>query len=459
MRRLSPVLSLLLGTLLSGLCFGQSQAVLPTSSQEEWAGKEIGVMITLDLNVYVPDTYRYETRSTLPSVSVFNPSHLNTDQWIRSAREAGARYAVLVAKHGTGFCLWPTREHGYSVKNTPWEGGQGDIVADFIRSCKKYGVKPGIYYSTGSNAYYGNHNGTFDSPDSVGIYNKMVLAQLKELYGGYGKLFEIWYDGGVTPSAKGGISDEVTQLVLRYQDKAILFQGPAACFNLVRWVGNENGKAPYPMWSRADTTTASNGVVEIKGLNGNPDGPIWCPAETDVPLRLNSAWEGGWLWHAGQDSTVRPLRELVDLYYSSVGNNTNMILGMVIDTSGRFPERDSTAFSQFGKEIARRFAKPIPTTGGSGKEYTLSLGKFPVTVNQVVLSEDISRGENIRQYAVQALMNGQWETVATGISVGHKRIQAFKAIKTNRMRLTIQQSEGTPFLKSFAVYDVTENPL
>src|SRR6185437_14020617 len=262
-------------------------------------------------------------------LSIFHPSGLNTDQWIAAAKSAGAKYAVLVAKHGTGFSLWPTKANDYTISKTPWKKGKGDVVADFIKACKKYGLRPGIYYSVNSSTLYEAKDHMSD--DARKKYNKVVLEQLTELWTQYGKLFEIWFDGGIRPTSKGGVSDEIATMIKKFQPNAILFQGPASSKNLIRWVGNENGNAPYPMWSRADTVTQSNGMSEIKGLNGSPDGNIWCPAESDFPSRSKSAWEGGWFWRANHEEDVLPLSGLIQRYYTTVGRNTNMLIGMAID--------------------------------------------------------------------------------------------------------------------------------
>ena len=225
-------------------CSGQSQKsnILPTPQQANWANEEIGVIIHLDTNIFAPDTYKYNHKETLPSLSVFHPSKLNTDQWIAAAKSAGAKYAVLVAKHGTGFSLWPTKVNNYTISKTPWKNGKGDVVADFIKSCKKYGVRPGIYYSVNSSTLY--EAGDHMSDDARKKYNKVVLEQLTELWTQYGKLFEIWFDGGIRPTSKGGVSDEIAAMIKKFQPNAILFQGPASSKNLIRWVGNENGNAP-----------------------------------------------------------------------------------------------------------------------------------------------------------------------------------------------------------------------
>ena len=426
--------------------------VLPTHQQMNWANAEIGVIIDIDMNIFAPDTYQYNKKETLPPLSVFHPSKLNTDQWIAAAKSAGAKYAVLVAKHGTGFSLWPTKVNSYTISKTPWKNGKGDIVGEFIKSCKKYGVKPGLYYSVNSNTLYNAGNNMSDSARKM--YNKVVLKQLTELWTHYGKLFEIWFDGGILPTSKGGVSDQITTLIKKYQPKAILFQGPSSCKNLIRWVGNENGDAPYPMWSWADTTTSSNGMSEIKGLHGNPDGHIWCPGESDFPNRLKSAWEGGWFWRANRDEDILPVSGLVERYYTTVGRNTNMLIGMAIDTSGQFPEKETSIFAEFGKEIRKQFAKSIAETKGSGNELILKFGSHPVTVNTISIMEDIAKGENIRKYSVEAWINNKWESVCEGISVGHKRIQNFNPVQTDKLRLSILQSAQKSVLNKFAAYYV-----
>lgn len=435
-------------------CNGQSMknTVLPTTQQNNWANAEIGVIIHLDMNIFAPETYKAGQKKTLPPLSDFHPSKLNTDQWIAAAKSAGAKYAVLVAKHGTGFSLWPTKANDYTIGHTPWKNGHGDVVADFIKSCKKYGIRPGIYYSVNSSTLYEAGSSMTDSARRA--YNKIVLEQLTELWTHYGKLFEIWFDGGILPTSKGGVSDQIAALIKKDQPQAILFQGPSSCKNLIRWVGNENGDAPYPMWSRTDTTTSSQGIVEIKGLNGNPEGRIWCPAESDFPSRKKSAWEGGWFWRADRDQDVLPVSGLLQRYYTTVGRNTNMLIGMAIDTSGQFPKQETANFAEFGSEIRKQFSKSIAETKGSGNEFVLKFGSRPVTVNTISIMEDISNGENIRKYSVEAWINNKWESVCDGISIGHKRIQNFNPVQTEKIRLRILQTTQKPAIKQFAAYYV-----
>lgn len=192
------ILPIIASALLS-TAFAQPKEILPTKAQLKWADAEIGVMYHLDMQVFEP-TYEFRKDwNYQPDVSKFNPKELDTDQWIKSAKAAGATYAVLVAKHCSGFSLWPTKAHEYSVKNSPWKNGQGDIVKDFIASCKKYGVRPGLYASASVNAFLRvNNPGRVLSGNAADQenYKEVVRTQLTELWSQYGELFEIWFDGG-----------------------------------------------------------------------------------------------------------------------------------------------------------------------------------------------------------------------------------------------------------------------
>lgn len=449
------ILFTLWGILIFGVCTNKSlaQLVIPTNEQAEWAEAEIGVIIHLDINIYAPETFRYDDKNTLPPLNVFNPGQFNTDQWLESAAKIGAKYAVLVAKHGTGFCLWPTKAHDYHVGNTPLRGGKADIVADFIASCKKYNIKPGIYYNTNVNTLYGASFKKF-SLEEQQAYNKIVLQQLTELWTQYGKLFEIWFDGGVMSDETKGIASGVTALIKGHQPQAILFQGPSSCNNLIRWVGNEDGRAPYPHWSTSDFTTSSLGVEEIVGLNGKPDGKIWCPGEADFPNRKKSSWNGGWLWRDGQEKHIFSSDELVDRYYTSVGHNANMLVGMVIDTSGMFPSPDALVFKEFGEKIQHIFKNPYATSKGKGEIINMKISRLPTKIDHIVVKEDIAKGERIREYKIEAWIHGSWKTICKGTSIGHKRIHKIPQIETTKIRINITKYVATPQIKELSVFEI-----
>jgi len=272
--------------------------ILPTPAQLEWSEGEIGVIIHLDVQVFEPGYSFREQWGYTPDPSVFNPTQLDTDQWIATAKSAGATYAVLVAKHCSGFSLWPTKAHDYSVKSSPWRDGRGDIVGDFFKSCKKYGLRPGLYCSAACNAYLNVDNpGKVRTGDPAGQarYNQIVETQLTELWTNYGDVFYIWFDGGVLPPEEGG--PNVVPLLKKLQPRAVVFQGPHDWPSLTRWTGNERAEAPDPFWNTTSNLTSDDGTVEVDGLGGDPNGTQWVCGESDMPNRCQkNAFQGGWFW-------------------------------------------------------------------------------------------------------------------------------------------------------------------
>lgn len=425
--------------------------VTPNEIQRRWADAEIGVLIHFDMPVFNPG-YNWRKWGNHPDASTFNPSALDTDQWIEAAVRLGAKYAVLVAKHCSGFSLWPTEAHGYSVKNSPWRDGKGDIVADFVASCRKYGVKPGIYASTSANGYLHVDNPGLvqkGAPVSQEQYNAIVVKQLTELWSNYGDLFEIWFDGGVLAKDKGGAN--VLPLVERLQPKAVAFQGPYGHPNLIRWVGNEEGVAPYPCWATCDSTTNADGTIVVEGLNGDPKAAYWCPGESDFTLRWNRSFQGGWFWHADQDSMMFSVEELMHKYETSVGRNTNMLLGIVVGSRGLVPDADVRRLEAFGKAIHEKYDNAQAEVSGTGRELTIKFKK-PTTIDRLILQEDISKGERVLEYKVEGYADGAWKDICQGTNIGHKRIETFEPTAVKRMRLTVTKSKAEPQIKSFRAY-------
>ena len=451
MRHLRFVLLACILTILAGSCRDSSEVVCPNAIQQEWAEAEIGVLLHMDMQVFVPD-YNWRNYGSHPDPSTFNPTELDTDQWMETASKLGAKYAVLVAKHGSGFSLWPTEAHDYCVRNSSWRNGKGDIVADFIASCKKYGIKPGIYANTNANGYLYTDRGRVKEggPVSQVEYNAVVAKQLTELWSNYGDLFEIWFDGGVLTPKEGGA--DVLPLVKKLQPNAIAFQGPLGHDNLIRWVGNEQGTAPDPCWATADSTTNSDGVKIIEGLHGRPDAPFWCPGESDFTLRYNSSFEGGWMWHEGQDSLMFSLDELMEKYETSVGRNTNMLLGVVIDNRGLIPDADVQRITEFGEAIRENYGTPTVQTSGKGSNLTLKL-PAPTLVDRVILQEDIAKGERVLTWHLEGVTpSGETLTLCEGTNIGHKRIAKFDPVEVVSFRLVADTYKAKPIILNFAAF-------
>jgi alpha-L-fucosidase len=437
-----------------------SELVLPSEAQLEWMDLGIGVIIHLDVQVFEPDYEFREQWGYTPDPAVFNPRELDTDQWIATAKAAGAQYAVLVAKHCSGFSLWPTEAHDYSVKSSPWKNGEGDIVGDFVKSCKKYGLKPGLYCSAATNAYLNVDNpGRVRSgdPEEQANYNRLVELQLTELWGNYGDIFYVWFDGGVLPPEEGG--PDVVPLLKKLQPNAVVYQGPHDWHSLTRFTGNERGEAPDPFWNTTNDLTSDDGTVEVDDRGGAPDGTRWVCGEADLPNRSQSqAFQWGWFWREGDERYLYSVDHLVERYFTSIARNTNLLIGMVIDPRGLVPEADQHQFEQFGDRMRQILSEPVAKATGSGDSLSLALpvGSAPT---MLVIGEDIAQGERVRRFEVEALMDGTWTKIWAGTVVGHHRIERFEPIRATELRLIILDSVATPQIADFSVWEVAQSLL
>lgn len=431
----------------------QDRLVLPTAEQLAWADAEVGVIIHYDLTSYHPG---YDFRShwgELIPPSDFNPEKLDTDNWIKTAKDMGARYAVLVAKHCTGFCLWPTAEHDYSVKSSPWKNGQGDVVADFFASCKKYGILPGLYYSASCNQF-----ANADNPGKVRNgsekdqerYNELVLSQLKELWSHYGEVFEIWFDGGCLKPSDGGA--DIMPLLKRLQPHAVVFQGLREAASLVRWCGNERAEAGENCSSIFRYSDMHDDGTTERPDSGDTFGDVWCPAECDMPGRDPArANANGWFWAPGEDETVFPAEVLFERYLKSVGRNGNLLVGMAIDSSGRVPEKDASELKKFGDTVRNAFSEPI-NDGFIQKSET----EFELSSNgeraYAVMGENIEKGERVTGYTLSAQdKEGKTVYVYSGTVISHKRIIEIPEGAVS-LKLKITSFKKAPELRFFKVY-------
>ncbi len=446
-------------------CYAQpTNPVKPTATQLTYSEAELGVIFHLDLEIYKPEVFwkqhmgREAITKALP-LDLFNPSKLDTDEWIRAARAMGARYAILVAKHTSGFSLWPTKAHPYNISGTPWKNGNGDIVKDFIASCNKYGILPGIYCSYAGNAYFNVDGGRVlhgTEQDRL-QYNEMYTTMVTELWGGKeygnGKLFEIWFDGGIPEVASGG--PDLKPIVDKYINKSTnVFNGPVYAKNIVRWVGNETGDAPYPFFIPTRLKVNDQGFYLPENYHGDPLGTNWVPGESDFPLREDNTWvQAGWFWNA-KNQRVLSATALLEKYYTSVGSNTNMLVGIVIDTAGVIPVEDQAVMQEFGDRI-KKFDTPLARASGKGPLLVIKL-PVPQKINTVLIQEDIRAGQLVQSYKVEGLVSGNWQLLCKGITIGHKRIQRFEPATVSAVRLTITDQTGSTTIRNFSVYHMEE---
>lgn len=453
--------------LLANICvMGYSKTVskqipLPTKAQLAWQDAEIAAVFHYDLHVF--DSVQYnqvQNRITpIPDMNIFNPSCLDTDQWIRSVKEMGARIAIITATHETGFALYQSDVNPYCMKALKWRDGKGDIVRDFVNSCRKYGVLPGVYIGIRWNSFLGVHDfmmpndGSKFQANRQAFYNKMCEGMTEELMSRYGDLAIVWYDGGGHGPELGG--PDILPIVEKYQKNIVFYHNSQRAD--IRWGGSETGMVPYPCWGTYPFpySHSKNQDFVFRDNNrllkvGDPDGRFYMPAMSDTPLRgYNGRHE--WFWEPYDEGHIQPLDSLVKMYCNSVGHNSTLILGVTPDNRGLVPSPDVDRMREFGKEIRRRFGVPLASTQGSGDRLCLKLGRT-CRIKAVVLREDIKAGERVRRYKVEGKVNGKWTVLSSGSCIGHKRIDLLEDVAVSELRLLVEKSADIPHIADFSVY-------
>lgn len=400
----------------------------PTPDQARWQDAEIGMFIHLAPNTWSGKEY---DDLSVP-LSEINPTELDTDQWVRVAQSLGAKYIVFVAKHAGGFCMWQTDTTGYSVKNTPWRGGHGDVLADLAASCRKAQMPLGVYLSPTDARHHAGGGGVTADPAQQTSYDKVYREQLTEVLGRYGHMFEVWFDG----STHIPIGD----VLKRYAPHAAIFQSQ---FATIRWVGNEEGIAPYPAWNATTREALQRGAT---AADGDPDGEVWLPNECDVSLPST------WFWNPHSDGTIKSVPELMHIYESSVGHGANLLINAPPDTTGRIPEAEASRLAEFGAEIRRQYGHPLASAHGEGAVVEIRL-TAPEEIDRSIVQEQIRDGERVRSYEIDGRQGGAWKTLCTGSAIGHEKIDHFAPTRVDAVRLRILESAGKPEIRSFEVFE------
>ncbi len=436
----------------AGGAFAERSLPHPTPAQLAWQDFELGIVFHFDLPVFAPSGWT-QLRGTLDP-NLYQPRKLSTDQWLEAAKAMGCRYAIFTATHFNGFLQWQSDLYPYGLKQTGWHGGKADVFGDFVKSCHKYGIAPGVYLSCHGNAYWKvwRYRVNWGQGGEGQVqFARMGAKMTEELCSRYGPLCEIWYDAGLLRPDDGG--PDVLPVVDKYQKKIVFYHSPQRREH--RWIGNESGVAGYPCWatmpdlSAAERAHKESGARQSRDLlaHGDPEGKLWSPAMVDVPIRNHE-----WFWRPNDDHKVYPPSALVEMYYNSVGRNGNLILGGTPDRDGLIPEADLRSYSEFGKEIRRRFGKPLAATRGNGNLVQLKLPR-PARIDHVSIMEDIANGERVREYVVEGLVPGnQWQKICEGSSICHKRIQKFAPLEVAAVRWRATKSAAPPRIRQLAVY-------
>ena len=362
----------------------------------------------------------------------FNPSELDCEQWFDVIKKAGAKYAVLVCKHHDGFANWPSKYTDYSVANTPWKGGKGDVVREYVDACRKYGLKVGLYYSPAE----------FGSKDKEAKdYDQYFINQISELLSNYGRIDYLWFDGCGSENHK--YDTERIVKVIRALQPGILI------FNMwdpdTRWVGNESGYAHMPNYNTVNSLSFSVFTEIEEKLQGDR----FLPVECDFRMRRYN-----WFYSDKDSETVKSMDELMGIYYYSIGRGANILLNIGPDRRGLLPDKDSQRLIEFGEEVKKRFAKPLHTDFSKSDDIYISEFSEPVLLNHVILSEDINNLNAASEFSIRAYPYefGPPVTVYIGKTIGNKMICSFPAFFTKKIELVIEKSEKEHTLTGMSIY-------
>ncbi|WP_296704603.1 alpha-L-fucosidase [Algoriphagus sp.] len=439
----------------------QNQVPIPTPAQLNWQNAEMVAVFHYDLHVFDGKVYNqaYNRITPIPDYNIFNPQKLDIDQWVKAAKDAGVKIAILTATHETGFALFQSDSNPYNMKALKWQDGKGDLLRDFKSSCEKYGIQAGVYIGIRWNSFYGIHDFMVEGESDFAKnrqehYNTMVEGMVKEIFTNYGDWAMVWFDGGAHGPEQGG--PDVLSIFEKYQPKGLFYHNLQRAD--MRWGGSESGTVPYPSWGTFPYPSIGSGEStreEISKDNfallktGDPDGPYYIPAMSDAPLRGFGGHD--WFWEPERDGIIYPLDKLVNMYYNSVGHNSSLILGLTPNAEGLLPQADVNRLKELGDEISRRFENKIASTSGVGDQINLKIsGKKPI--NQLVLMEDISQGERVRKFLVEGKTKSGWKTIFEGSVIGHKFIHQFEEMEISELRLKISESKGEAQIKDFSVY-------
>lgn len=444
----------------------QAANVRPSPQQLAWQELEFIAFIHYTVNAFTDKEWGDGTEAP----AIFNPTQLDVRQWVETCKEAGMKMIILTAKHHDGFCLWPSEYTEHSVKNSPYKSGKGDVVGELAAACREAGLKLGLYLSP-----WDRHEPTYGDTQS---YSKFYKSQLREILTNYGEITEVWFDGAKGPNAKNMEYDwqGYYRLIRELQPNAVI----AICGPDVRWVGNESGYARETEWSVVNRSITNAQRKNLGGLEALGDGQnlAWHPAETDVSIRP------GWFYHAKEDDKVKSVKQLLDIYFTSVGRNSVLLLNLPPDRRGLIHENDVQRLRALRKVLIAIFDENLATgavtkashvkagnpafdadkivdgdkdTYWTTDDWTAeALVEFDLgrkkTFNVAELAESIAMGQRVEEFVLEAWDNGRWKEFARGTTIGYKRLLRFDEVTASRVRLRILGSRLCPTLSGFGLY-------
>lgn len=456
---------------------------IPSPQQKAWQELEYVGFIHFGINTFTDREWGDGTEDP----DQFNPTEFDATQWVDTFKKAGINMLILTCKHHDGFCLWPSEYTEHSVKTSAWKDGMGDVVRDVADACHAAGIKFGVYLSPWDR----NHPEYGNSP----VYNEYFRNQLTELLTEYAPVDEVWFDGanGEGPNGKRQEYDWLSyySLIRRLAPNAVI----AIMGQDIRWVGNESGVAKETEWSvrvipEGDDVhpqfTMNGSLVEgsYRFLDQEEDdertsgGLVWFPSESDVSIRP------GWFYHADQDDDVKTLDHLLDIYYKSIGRNSVLLLNLPPDTRGLIHENDVERLIEFRNAIDETYAHDLSDGASArasevrGNDDTFAAsrvldddphtywavddgqeqGVLEITLPQartfdvVLLQEPIELGQRVAEFHVEAKIDGEWEKIAEGTTIGYKRLLRIEPVTASAIRVSITKSRGCPLIHTVGLF-------
>ncbi|NOZ19953.1 MAG: alpha-L-fucosidase [Planctomycetes bacterium] len=412
------------------------KTAVPMPRQLEYQDWEMGLFLHFGIRTFYEGHRDWDGKPMSPQA--FDPAEFDPDHWAATAKEAGMKYIVLTAKHHDGFANWPSKLTDFSVAASPWRDGKGDVVREFINACRRHGIRPGLYYSPADASQT-------EYPDDK-AYDDYFINQIGELLTGYGEIDVLWFDGCGSAGHKYDWP-RITAEIRRMQPNILIFNMGDPDF---RWVGNEAGVAPVPIWNTVDRVQVAIDTDEDEKLGD--DEPLWLPAECDCRMRLRN-----WFYSDQDEHTVKSVEELMGLYYYSVGRGCNLLLNIGPDRRGLLPDKDAVRLLEFGQEIRRRFGSPFATLPDF-KEPDPNMWNYgaeePFLVDHVVIQEDLTEGEHARKFEIEIFPGRDPVTLYQGENIGHKAICSFPLVAAKKLRVQVTEADGPVKLRALELHNV-----
>ena len=422
-----------------------SMKLKPSAGQLAFMDWEYGVFFHFGIRSFFLGHKDWDNRP-MPA-EAFNPEQLDCEQWIRTIKDAGATYAILVCKHHDGFANWPSRYTDYSVAATPWKDGKGDVVREYVNACRKYGLKVGLYYSP---AQWGGKISFKEDRE----YDDYFINQISELLTGYGKIDYLWFDGCGSEGHQYD-TDRIVKAIRGMQPEILIFSmwDPDT-----RWVGNEDGYAPMPNFNTTTDVDFSMLATEKEKLAHAK----FLPSECDFKMR--STWFDCEL----NEDTIKEADELMGIYEMSVGRGANFLINIGPDKHGLLPEKDVQRITEFGNRLKACYGQALPFGDAektADNEWSIAMDGFSTErgegekanalVNRVVIREDLTDGESIEEFRLYAHMpayRSKRVCLYKGDTVGHKAICVIPTMRTGRITLEVTKANGEVKIRDIKAY-------